>query len=100
MIYAAYQPNENINSHRVTHYALLILAVATSIDALAAGFTLVLLSVNGFLVCALIAVTTFIFSYVAVIMGAAWGDRIASKAEVFGGVILILVGLNFLLQAS
>ena len=76
---------------------MLMLAIATSIDAMAAGFSLTLLAVNVWLACLIIAVTTFIFSWLGVFVGYRSGTWLESRAELFGGVVLILIGLKILL---
>ena len=77
--------------------ALLGLAVATSIDALAAGFTLPLLPVNPYAACALIGLVTFVLGVLGVSIGRHGGTWLESKAEWFGGIVLLLLGLKFLL---
>jgi putative Mn2+ efflux pump MntP len=64
---------------------------------MAAGFTLTLMAVNPFLACAIIGVTTLLFSGLGVYIGAKSGTWLESKAELFGGVVLILIGLKILL---
>jgi len=81
----------------ITHKVMLMLAVATSIDAMAAGFSLTLLSVDPFLACFLIGVITFIFSVLGVFIGFRSGTWLESRAELFGGVVLILIGFKILL---
>ena len=81
----------------ITHKVMLILAIATSIDALAAGFTLTVLEVNPFWSCAIIGATTLVFSWAGVFMGAKSGAWLESKAESLGGTILILIGVKILL---
>lgn len=82
---------------KITHRMLLILAVATSIDAMAAGFALTLIETSPFLACVIIGLTTFIFSGLGVYIGVKSGTYLGSKAEFFGGVILILIGFKILL---
>lgn len=77
---------------------MLTLAVATSIDALAVGATFALLSVNIWQSAALIGLVTFAFSVAGVGIGSVFGARFKSKAELAGGVILILIGLKILLE--
>ena len=81
----------------VTGRVLLLLAVATSIDALAAGFTLPLFPVNAYIACMLIGVITFVLSVLGVAIGRRSGTWLESKAELFGGTVLILLGFKFLL---
>jgi putative Mn2+ efflux pump MntP len=81
----------------ISHKVMLMLAIATSIDALAAGFTLTLLHVNPFIACLIIGLITFAFSWTGVFIGSRSGTWLESKAELFGGVVLILIGFKQLL---
>ena len=78
--------------------ALLPLAVATSIDALAVGVSFALLQVDILWASAVIALVTLLFSLVGSYLGKAFGSLLKSKAEVFGGVVLILIGVKILLE--
>ncbi|MFR7590985.1 MAG: manganese efflux pump MntP family protein [Longibaculum sp.] len=78
--------------------AMLPLAIATSIDALAVGVTFAFLNVNIFYAIIIIAVITFIISMMGVKIGHVFGSRYKSKAEIAGGIILILMGLKILLE--
>jgi len=80
-----------------SHKVMLLLAIATSIDAMAAGFTLTLLEVNALLASLIIAITTFVFSWAGVYVGKRSGTWLESRAELFGGVVLILIGFKMLL---
>lgn len=77
---------------------LLILAVATSIDALAVGITFAFLSVNIWSAISIIGVTTFILSMIGVVIGNKFGSNYKSKAELVGGLILVLMGAKILLE--
>lgn len=77
---------------------LLILAVATSIDALAVGITFAFLSVNIWSAISIIGVTTFILSMIGVVIGNKFGSKYKSKAELVGGLILVLMGAKILLE--
>ena len=77
---------------------LLMLAIATSIDALTVGIAFASLSVNIWLSVALIGVTTFAFSVAGVLIGNQFGMRFRKPAQIAGGVILILIGLKVLLE--
>ncbi len=77
---------------------MLLLAVATSIDALAVGISFAVLSVRILPAAALIGVTTFCLSAAGIYIGRSFGLRYKSKAELAGGVILILIGLKILLE--
>ena len=77
---------------------LLVLAIATSIDALAVGITFAFLSVNIWSSIAVIGVTTFSFGVGGVYLGNRVGGKFHEKAELAGGVILVLIGLKILLE--
>lgn len=78
---------------------MLTMAVATSIDALAVGISLAMAgNVNICLAVCLIGVTTFILSAIGVKIGSVFGDKFEKKAQIAGGVILILLGLKILLE--
>ena len=78
--------------------SMLLLAVATSIDALAVGVTLAFLDVNLPASVSFIGVTTFVLSAIGVRIGNIFGMRYKSKAELAGGVILICMGLKILVE--
>ena len=77
---------------------LFLLAVATSIDALAVGITFAFLNVNVFQAVSLIGVTTFILSFAGVCVGNRFGLKYQKKAQLSGGAVLILMGLKILLD--
>ena len=78
---------------------MFVMAVATSIDALAVGITLALAGdVNIFLAVALIGIVTFVMSCAGVKIGNIFGSRFEKKAQFAGGVILILLGVKILLE--
>ena len=77
---------------------ILTQAIATSIDALAVGVSFALLEVNILSASVIIALTTLLCSLVGAYLGKAFGSLLKSKAEVFGGVILVLIGLKILLE--
>lgn len=81
-----------------TARAMLPLAVATSIDALAVGVTFAFLQVSILPAVAFIGATTFLLSAAGVRVGAVFGARFRSKAELAGGLILILMGCKILLE--
>ena len=77
---------------------MLILAIATSIDALAVGITFAFLNVGIIGAVLVIGVTTFCFSVAGVQIGNVFGAKYRSKAEIAGGVILILMAVKILLE--
>lgn len=78
--------------------SMLPLAVATSIDALAVGVTFAFLQVRIVPAVSFIGATTFILSCIGVKVGNVFGAKYKSRAELFGGVVLILMGLKILLE--
>ncbi len=77
---------------------MLPLAVATSIDALAVGVTFAFLQVQIVPAVGFIGIITFLFSFVGVKIGNIFGTRYKSKAELVGGIILIVIGVKILLE--
>jgi putative Mn2+ efflux pump MntP len=97
MIFESFAEGIEEDITNITHKVMLMLAIATSIDAMAAGFALTLIDISPFMACFIIGITTFIFSYIGVFIGTKSGTWLESKAELFGGVVLILIGLKILL---
>ncbi len=77
---------------------LLILSVATSIDAMAIGITFSILGVNLPLAIFLIGLMAFIFSLIGVNLGKAIGKKMEKKAQIIGGIVLILLAFKILLE--
>ena len=77
---------------------MLLMAIATSIDALAVGITFAFLEVQILPAAGLIGVTTFLLSFVGIYIGNVFGARYKSKAELAGGIILVLIGVKILLE--
>ena len=99
MIKEALAKGENNNCNdNVDFKTMLILAIATSIDALAIGITFAFLNVNLLLAITIIGITTFIISLIGVKLGNKFGRKYESKAGIMGGIILILIGLKILLE--
>jgi putative Mn2+ efflux pump MntP len=78
--------------------ALLVLGVATSIDALAVGISLALIDVPPLLAIAVIGLTTFVLCVPAVRLGARLGARFSQRAEFIGGAVLIAIGTRILIE--
>ena len=77
---------------------MLVLAVATSIDALAVGITFAFLKVNIIAAVSIIGVTTFVCSAAGIKIGSVFGIKYKSKAELFGGIVLIALGTKILIE--
>jgi putative Mn2+ efflux pump MntP len=90
------KPDNNETSVKPAH--MLPLALATSIDALAVGVSFAFLRVNIVPAVSFIGITTFTLSLVGIKIGNIFGTRFKSKAELAGGLILILIGLKILLE--
>lgn len=88
----------DIDDHILDLKKLFILSVATSIDALAVGLSLSLLGYKIMTPAAIIGITTFAFSYVGVKMGCRLHRFLGKRVEVFGGVILVLIGIKIILE--
>jgi len=97
MIYESFAEGIEEDISQVTHRVLLTLAIATSIDAMAAGYAITLMDVNVLIACLTIGVTTAAFSWLGVKIGAKSGTLLESKAELLGGIVLILIGFKVLL---
>ena len=90
--------DEEIGESDLGFKNMLILSIATSIDALAVGITLAFLNVNIISSVIFIGLITFIISMAGVKIGNVFGDKYKSKAELAGGIILICIGLKILLE--
>ena len=77
---------------------LLVLSVATSIDALAVGVTISLIAGSIIVAAILIGLITFVLSYIGVYIGKRFGHLFESKIEALGGVILIAIGIKILIE--
>lgn len=99
MVKEGLSKEEDVGDASFSFRSILVLAVATSIDALAVGITFGLLpDVQILPSAATIGITTFLFSAAGLKVGNIFGLKYKSKAEIAGGVILILIGLKILLE--
>ena len=98
MIHEALDNDEEEADESLDVKTMFLLAVATSIDALAIGITFAFLKVNIIPAVCFIGIVTFIISFAGVKIGNVFGARYKNKAEIVGGVILILLGLKILLE--
>ena len=95
---AVFEKEEAETDSALSFRSMLPLAIATSIDALAVGVTFAFLDVKIVPSVTLIGVTTLILSMIGVKMGSMFGAKYEKKAEILGGVILILLGIKTLLE--
>ncbi len=98
MIKSAVSGDEDCSGASFAAKTMLILAVATSIDALAAGITFAFLNVNIIPAVTITGAATFLLSAVGIKIGSVFGQRCKSTAEITGGAVLILTGLKILLE--
>ena len=98
MIYESCGDEDECGCDTLSLRELTLLAIATSIDALAVGITFAFLGVSIIGSASLIGVTTFVLSAVGVCIGNRFGSRWKSRAEFAGGVILVLIGVKILLE--
>ena len=82
----------------LNHKEMLLLAIATSIDALAVGITFAFLDTPIIEAIVIIGVTTFVLSIAGVAMGNYFGTRYKKKAEIAGGIIVVVIGTKILLE--
>ena len=92
------EEEETEGEFKLDHKELFLMAVATSIDALAVGIALALDDVNIGFAASVIGVTTFVLSFIGVAIGSRIGSRFQSKAQIAGGIGLICIGLKILAE--
>lgn len=85
--------------HELTHSKLLMLAIATSIDALAVGVTFAFMDINIWYACTIIGVVAFALSIVGGMLGGKLGEKFSGRAGIFGGIVLIGIGLKILIES-
>ena len=98
MLKEAFDNNSEGYNDSVNFKTMVILAIATSIDALAVGITFAFLQTNIVLAAILIGLVTFILSVIGVKIGNQFGIKYEKRAEIIGGIILILIGIKILLE--
>jgi len=100
MLWEAFSAHEDTERDydRLDVRRLLVLALATSIDALAVGITFAFIEVSILWAVVLIGVTTAVLAFVGVVVGRRVGARFGRPAEIAGGVVLILIGTRILLD--
>ena len=89
---------EGENNGSLDFKTMFLLAIATSIDALAVGVSFACIQVRMWLSVIVIGLTTFVFSMLGVKIGNVFGSKFEKSAGIVGGIILILIGLKILLE--
>ena len=98
MIREAFGEEKDEKSSNNDTKTMFLLAIATSIDALAVGVTFAFLQVGIWKAILIIGITTFVFSFTGVAIGNFFGSKYSKPASIIGGVILILIGTKILLE--
>ena len=98
MIREAFNEEKDENSSNNDVKTMFLLAIATSIDALAIGVTFAFLQVEIWSAILIIGITTFIFSFAGVAIGNFFGSKYSKPASIIGGVILIFIGIKILFE--
>ena len=98
MVKEAFDKESENRNDNVDMKTMLVLSIATSIDALAIGITFACLKIHIVMPVITIGLITFIISIIGVKIGNRFGDKYEKKAEIMGGVILILLGIKILLE--
>lgn len=97
MIREAFGEEESHNSD-FGFRTMLLMAIATSIDALAVGISIAFMHVDIWMAAAVIGIVTMAISSLGILLGAKIGAKIGSKAGALGGIILIAIGVNILIE--
>ena len=98
MIYESITNKPNNFLRAYTIKVILILSIATSIDALAVGLSFSFLNISIFFPAIIIGVITFFLSFLGVYVGRRFGKILKNRIEILGGLILIIIGLKILLE--
>ena len=98
MIREALHPDLDQQDASLSLQTILILAIATSIDALAVGISFALLEVDIVLAIVIIGITTFVLSFLAVFIGHFMGGLLEKYAGILGGIILLLIGIKIVIE--
>ena len=94
---AIFENDESLNAS-MNFTNMLMLAIATSIDALSVGVTFAFLKVHIWAAIIFIGITTFTFSFVGIKIGSIFGTKYKKIAEISGGIILIIIGIRVLIE--
>ena len=99
MIYEAFSDEEKTDDRDPTKgLSLVLLSIATSIDALAVGFSLSVIGVSIWMPALVIGLVAGVLTIVGMLLGGRIGDRWGTRVEIFGGLVLIAIGLKILIE--
>lgn len=95
MIYGYFYGEEEVENHKTGGAELFVQGIATSIDALSVGFTIAEYSLPmAFVASLIIALVTFLLCVAGILLGKKFGTKFSGKAELFGGIILVCIGIE------
>lgn len=92
------QKDEKTKKNPLSFKTLIILSLATSMDAFVVGISLAYIKVNLYIACIIIGFTTFLFSMLGILFGKKTGNQFGKKMEVLAGIMLILIGVKILMD--
>ena len=98
MITSTSNKEKEINNYYFSHKEMILLAIATSIDALAVGISLALLNVNIIIAVFIIGIITFILTFIGTYIGNIFGNKYEKRSQLVGGLILIFIGIKILIE--
>ena len=98
MIKESFDDEVEKRNDNIDFKTMIILAIATSIDALAVGITFAFFKMNILIPVIIIGIITFVMSMIGVKIGNKFGDKFQNKAELVGGIILICIGIKILVE--
>lgn len=99
MVYEAFSDEEKANDRDPTKgLSLVLLSIATSIDALAVGFSLSVIGVSIWMPALVIGLVAGVLTIVGMLLGGRIGDRWGTRVEIFGGLVLIAIGIKILIE--
>ena len=99
MVYSSIKGDGEEALQELTHPKLLMLAIATSIDAFAVGVTFAFMDISIWFACTVIGLVAFFMSIAGGMLGGKLGEKFSDRAGIFGGVVLIAIGLKILIES-
>lgn len=98
MLFEAFNDDKKNRNNKLDFKTMIILSIATSIDALAVGVSFAFLKVNIFSSSFIIFITTFILCFFGVKIGNIFGNKYERKSQIFGGIVLIAMAIKILVE--
>lgn len=98
MIFETITDKKSFFDDQINFKVMFLPALATSIDALAVGFTFAFMKVNLWISVIMIGIVAYLFTYIGVMIGYKVGNRYENKAKLLGGIILIVIAIKILME--